>query len=1167
MNTWDDDERPDKICFFDELYSLDLPAPTSTVSIPNPQTAGSSAPIKRLYRKRLNLGISMAPPRTSSPPPESARVIFHDTAKGKLAARTTSKKRSASSISVVPEQRRIFKDLCFYFVPNDIKKNPARRMRVEKAHEYGSFCLKEWREKNVTHVIVDKGFNYADVLKYLKLDSIPEHIIVVNEDYPGDCLHFGRIVDYNQPIYKVNGHSPPPPPNIGKSPELSASPRASCSPDESHDKRPLKKARNMEKSRSTSEEPPNKPHPLGNYSDSSANEISVVGSTETKSTSSVVHHEPSFVAPLRIKKTRVPEESSSLSSVQRPKDDLEVIIEEAKKIAHLQRYLDDEEDDETKSTQGNVLETERSDEESAVRARKLKKLQPTSNSGKLGGVNGFQCMQKNDGTQGELNPNKRTIEILSELQNYYERARDQWRSLSYRKAISTLKKRKEKVMFASDAIKLPGIGTRIAQKIEEIVETDNLRRLDYAKLEPADEILKLFLGVYGARLTQAQRWIASGYKTLEDLERYAKLTESQRIGVNHHWDFQQRIPREEVAEHAHIVKSIAESVYPGLGLHVDVMGSYRRGAKDCGDIDFLISKEGAGAIEMKEILEKIVKELFSIGFLKAGLSTLRGRDEGCKWLGASQLPPGPWRRIDFLAVPWNERGAALLYFTGNDIFNRSLRLLAAKKGYRLNQHGLYKDVIRGAQRQKLTEGSLVEGESEEVSIYFLFGHYRNFRIRRRNTTPCLLATSSVRGFILLITYYLLTQTLAITDVDLKGKRVLIRVDFNVPFDDGKISNPQRIVAALPTIKYAIEQGAKAVILMSHLGRPDGKRVEKYSLVPVAKELEKLLGKPVTFLNDCVGKEVEEHCQKADNEIILLENLRFHPEEEGSYKGPDGKKVKADPAKVQEFRKSLTSLGDIYVNDAFGTAHRAHSSMVGVDLPQKAAGFLVKKELEYFAKALESPKRPFLAILGGAKVSDKIQLIDNLISKVDKLIICGGMAFTFKKTLEGVKIGTSLFDEAGAKTVGDVVKKAKEHNVEIVLPVDYVTADKFDKNATVGYAIDEEGIPDGWMGLDAGPKSRELFKKAIAESNTILWNGPAGVFEFENFAHGTKATLDAAVEAAQSGKIVIIGGGDTATVAAKYGVEDKLSHVSTGGGASLELLEGKDLPGVSALSSK
>ncbi|KAL2067445.1 hypothetical protein VTL71DRAFT_1870 [Oculimacula yallundae] len=416
----------------------------------------------------------------------------------------------------------------------------------------------------------------------------------------------------------------------------------------------------------------------------------------------------------------------------------------------------------------------------------------------------------------------------------------------------------------------------------------------------------------------------------------------------------------------------------------------------------------------------------------------------------------------------------------------------------------------------------------------------------------------------------LSNKLSITDVDLKDKRVLIRVDFNVPLDgDKKVTNTQRIAGAVPTIKYAIDHGAKAVVLMSHLGRPDGKVQAKYSLKPVVSELEKLLdGKKVEFAPDCVGKEVEEIVNKASGgQVVLLENLRFHAEEEGSSKDEEGKKVKADKTKVDEFRKGLTALGDIFINDAFGTAHRAHSSMVGVDLPQKASGFLMKKELEYFAKALENPQRPFLAILGGAKVSDKIQLIDNLLGKVNSLIICGGMAFTFKKTLENVKIGNSLFDEAGAKTVGDLVEKAKKNNVELVLPVDYITADNFAKDAKTGTATDEEGIPDGWMGLDCGPKSIELYKEAISKAKTILWNGPPGVFEFEAFAKGTKATLDAAVDAAQNGKIVIIGGGDTATVAAKYKVEDKLSHVSTGGGASLELLEGKELPGVTALSSK
>eukprot|EP00158_Paraphelidium_tribonemae_P006264 Partr_v1_DN27754_c0_g1_i3_m67023 putative phosphoglycerate kinase len=359
----------------------------------------------------------------------------------------------------------------------------------------------------------------------------------------------------------------------------------------------------------------------------------------------------------------------------------------------------------------------------------------------------------------------------------------------------------------------------------------------------------------------------------------------------------------------------------------------------------------------------------------------------------------------------------------------------------------------------------------------------------------------------------LSSKLGIQQTEIAGKRVLIRVDFNVPFADGKISNDQRIVAALPTIKYALEKGASCVVLMSHLGRPDGKVVAKHSLKPVASELEKLLERPVTFLSDCVGPEVEKRCQSAKGgEVILLENLRFHIAEEGAVKDEAGNKLKADKAEVEKFRASLSKLGDIFINDAFGTAHRPHSSMVGVDLKVKAAGFLMKKELDFFSKALEAPERPFLAIVGGAKVSDKIQLIENLLDKVNVMIIAGGMAFTFKKAVFGVKIGNSLFDEPGAQIVGKLVEKAKAKNVKLVFPVDYVTADKFDKNATTGYATDEQGIPDGWMGLDCGEKSIKLFRDTILSSKTILWNGPVGVFEFEKFDKGTRACLDAVVEA-------------------------------------------------------
>ncbi len=409
--------------------------------------------------------------------------------------------------------------------------------------------------------------------------------------------------------------------------------------------------------------------------------------------------------------------------------------------------------------------------------------------------------------------------------------------------------------------------------------------------------------------------------------------------------------------------------------------------------------------------------------------------------------------------------------------------------------------------------------------------------------------------------------LSIDQVDLQGKRVLMRVDFNVPQDKqtGAITNTARIVAAIPTIQYALDKGA-SVVLMSHLGRPDGQANPKFSLKPVADKLAELLGKPVTFLPNCVGPEVESACAKlAPGTVVLLENLRFHIEEEGKVKNADGTSTKADPKSVEAFRASLSKLGDVYVNDAFGTAHRAHSSMVGCALPQRAAGFLMKKELDAFAAVVDSPKRPLLAILGGAKVADKIQLINNLIDRADEIIIGGGMAFTFKKVLMNMAIGNSLYDEAGAAIVGDVMKKAADKGVKIHLPTDFVTADKFDAAATVGAAKDSEGIPDGWMGLDAGPESRAVYTEVIGRAATIIWNGPPGVFEMAAFATGTNEMAAAIAAATARGAITVIGGGDTATAAKKAGVVDKVTHCSTGGGASLELLEGKVLPGIAALS--
>jgi phosphoglycerate kinase len=409
--------------------------------------------------------------------------------------------------------------------------------------------------------------------------------------------------------------------------------------------------------------------------------------------------------------------------------------------------------------------------------------------------------------------------------------------------------------------------------------------------------------------------------------------------------------------------------------------------------------------------------------------------------------------------------------------------------------------------------------------------------------------------------------LAVDQLDLKGKRVLMRVDFNVPQDErGNITNTQRIDAALPTIRHVLDHGA-SLVLMSHLGRPDGKRVEEFSLRPVAIKLQELLGRPVTFLLDCVGPEVEKACAALKpGDVVLLENLRFHIEEEGKIKNEKtGESQKADPKAVEAFRASLTRLGDVYVNDAFGTAHRPHSSVVGVQLPQRAAGFLMKKELDAFARVLDHPRRPLLAILGGAKVADKIPLIENLIDKADAIIIGGGMAYTFQKVLSKMPIGASLFDEKGAQVVPRVIEKAKSKGVRVLVGRDFVIADRFAPDATTRVVSYAAGIPDGWQGLDCGPDSIAEFVDVVNKANTIVWNGPLGRFEWDRFAAATKAVMDAVVAATQRGAVTVIGGGDTATAAAKWGADARVTHCSTGGGASLELLEGKQLPGVAALS--
>jgi phosphoglycerate kinase len=408
--------------------------------------------------------------------------------------------------------------------------------------------------------------------------------------------------------------------------------------------------------------------------------------------------------------------------------------------------------------------------------------------------------------------------------------------------------------------------------------------------------------------------------------------------------------------------------------------------------------------------------------------------------------------------------------------------------------------------------------------------------------------------------------LFIEDLQVSGKRVLVRVDFNVPVKDGKVEDEKRISAALPTIKYLLEKGA-SVILMSHLGRPDGQRKPEFTLAPVAAKLGELLGKPVKFVEDCVGPAAEAASAAAKpGDVILLENVRYHIEEEGKVKLEDGSKLSADKEKVAAFRAALTKLGDLYVNDAFGTAHRDHSSVSGIQLPQRASGYLMKKELDFLGSAIETPKRPFVGIIGGAKVSGKIDVIQAMLPKVDKLIIGGGMAYTFAKA-KGLEIGKSLVELDRVPLAKEIMASAGD---KLLLPTDCLITDAFDfKARTLGNTkfCKMTEIPADWEAVDIGPESSAAFEAVVKAAKTVLWNGPMGVFEVEKSARGTFGIAKALAEATAAGATTVVGGGDSASAIKKAGLASKVSHVSTGGGASLEYLEGKPLPGVLALTDK
>ena len=388
------------------------------------------------------------------------------------------------------------------------------------------------------------------------------------------------------------------------------------------------------------------------------------------------------------------------------------------------------------------------------------------------------------------------------------------------------------------------------------------------------------------------------------------------------------------------------------------------------------------------------------------------------------------------------------------------------------------------------------------------------------------------------------------NVSLKGKRVIVRCDFNVPLDENlKITDEKRIVASVPTINYIRHQGTK-LILMSHLGRPKGKRVPEMSLAPVAKSLSRYLKTTVKLAPDCIGPEVEALVSRMkDGDVLLLENLRYHKEETDNDLG---------------FARKLASLADIYINDAFGTAHRAHASTEGIThyMDTVACGYLLKKEIDYLDNAVKDPKRPFVALIGGVKISGKIEVLKTLLDKADILLVGGGMAYTFFKAM-GVEVGKSIVEEESIHHAVEILKKAETSDCEFLLPVDCMIADRFANDAHTRF-VDWDAIPDDWEGLDIGPKTCDLYTSKIDTAGTVVWNGPMGVFEMDTFASGTRAIADAVAEATKNGTITIVGGGDSAAAIAKFGMEDQISHISTGGGASLELLEGKILPGVKAL---
>jgi DNA polymerase IV len=660
--------------------------------------------------------------RTVSNPIPGALVLTNSTGiaamlgkkRGKEPSRRPEKRRRKEpSIMLVADDKRIFKDLTFYYIPPD-DIAPLRRTRIVKATSHGATWTKEWI-LGITHVVVDKALTYKDVIVHLKpfleLDSLPSNVVLVNEDYPLDCISYASILDATQTQYSVKDHE-------GGVGEQTPSRKVTKKPDVPLEPKP---AQPRKSDYSSPKQTPPRSQLSTQIRQSKTQSEQLLVDSSMRAWLPKEKGDAGFVVETPHEATGQQVIASEAQEILRPRDALDEVMVMARAVENLP--LDDEEDDDENrpSSRDGPSDSGSDDQRREAPARAPIWTRRRDSTGATFNQAGFSCMTGGTGVSSSLSPNARTIELLQRMADHYDRNKDEWRSKAYRKAIGVLRKQTVKICTYKQSMELAGIGHRLALKIEEIVVKDRLRRLEYAQLESSDQILQLFLNIYGVGINLAQKWLEQGHKTLEDLKAHVHLTDNQRLGIDRYDDFLTHIPRDEVAALGVVVKRAATSIDPQV--QVIIGGSYRRGASTSRDIDCLVTKPGTSSSrDLQQFLDVLTRHLTETGFLVAALS-VSGSESGSKWHGVCVLPESTkriWRRIDFLLVPETELGAALIYFTGDDIFNRSMRLLSSYKGMRLNQKGLYKNVMRGPGRDKISQGTLVEG-ADELKIFQALG--------------------------------------------------------------------------------------------------------------------------------------------------------------------------------------------------------------------------------------------------------------------------------------------------------------------------------------------------------------------------------------------------------------------------------------------------------------